>query len=265
MAVLGAVAVLALAGAALALRLEPSASTDTLVDKGSPAFEATEEFRQEFGEEPVVVLVKGELQQTILTPDLGVLLRLEGCLSGNVPEDGLANLPEVCSWFAEHQPAKVVYGPGTFVNTAAGQIAEGFTAKQAAKAREAEAAAEAARRLSRRRGDPPAEQRRLAEQARSLVYAQFTEETLRLALRYGLTSFPSLDNVDFVTQLVFDPIRGVGQPKARFAYLFPSDDAALIQIRMKPTLSDSQREEAVDRVREAVGHAQFTLDRGGLF
>ena len=260
-----AVGVLALAGAVLALRLEPSASTDTLVDKGSPAFEATEDFRQEFGEEPVVILVKGELQQSILTADLGVLLRLEGCLSGNVPEQGLAELPGVCRWFAEEKPAKVVYGPGTFVNTAASQIAEGFSAKQAAKAREAEAAAEAARRLSKQRGDPPAEQERLAEQARSLVFAQFTEETLRLALRYGLTSIPSIDNVDFVSQLVFDPSRGVGQPKARFAYLFPSDDAALIQIRMKPTLSDSEREEAVDRVQEAVAHDDFTLERGGQY
>ena len=264
-AVLVAVGVLALAGAALALRLEPSASTDTLVDKGSSAFEATEDFRQEFGEEPVVVLVQGELQQSILTPDLGTLLRLEGCLSGNVPEDGLKTLPAVCTWFAEEKPAKVVYGPGTFVNTAANQIAEGFTAKQAAKAQEAEAAAEAARRLAKRRGDPPAEQERLAEQARSLVYAQFTEETLRLALRYGLTSVPSLDNIDFVSQLVFDPSRGVGQPKARFAYLFPSDDAALIQIRMKPTLTESQQEEAVDKVQEAVGHEVFALERGGRY
>ena len=264
-AVLLAVGALALAGAALAFRLEPSASTDTLVDKGSPAFEATEEFRQEFGEEPVVVLVQGELQQSILTPDLGTLLRLEGCLSGNVPEEGLRTLPEVCTWFSQEQPAKVVYGPGTFVNTAASQIAEGFTAKQAAKAQEAEQAAEAARRLAKRRGDPPAEQERLAEQARSLVFAQFTEETLRLALRYGLTSIPSLDNIDFVSQLVFDPSRGVGQPKARFAYLFPSDDAALIQIRMKPTLTESEREEAVARIQEAVTHEQFALERGGRY
>ena len=85
------------------------------------------------------------------------------------------------------------------------------------------------------------------------MFAQFTEETLRLALRYGLTSIPSLDNIDFVSQLVFDPSRGVGQPKARFAYLFPSDNAALIQIRLKPTLSEAEREEAIDLIQEAVG------------
>jgi hydrophobe/amphiphile efflux-3 (HAE3) family protein len=264
-AVLVAVGLLALAGAALALRLEPSASTDTLVDKGSPAFKDTETFRKEFGEEPVVVLVKGDLQRTVLTPDLGIILRLEGCLSGNVPKQGLAKLPPVCTWFAQHKPARVVYGPGTFINTAATQIAEGFTAKQAAKAKEADAAAEAARRLSKRRGDPPAEQQRLADQARRLVFAQFTEDTLQLALRYGLTSIPSIDNVDFVSQLVFDPSRGVAQPKARFAYLFPSKDAALIQIRMKPTLSDSERGAAVDKIQEAVRDEQFHLDRGGRY
>jgi hydrophobe/amphiphile efflux-3 (HAE3) family protein len=265
LAVLAAAVVLALVGLALASRLEPSASTDTLVNRDSSAFEATERFRQQFGEEPVVILVKGELQQSILTADLGTLLRLEGCLSGNVPEDGLAELPDVCAWFSENKPAKVVYGPGTFVNTAANQIAEGFSAKQAAKAREADAAAAAARQLSKRRGDPPAEQERLANEARSLVFAQFTEETLRLALRYGLTSIPALDNVDFVAQLVFDPSRGVGQPKARFAYLFPSDEAALIQVRMKPTLSEAEREEAVDRMHDAVFDEQFRLERGGEY
>jgi hydrophobe/amphiphile efflux-3 (HAE3) family protein len=264
-AILCAVALIALAGAVLALRLEPSASTDTLVDKGSPAFKATEDFRQEFGEEPVVVLVKGDLQRSILTPDLGVLLRLEGCMSGNVPKKGLARLPAVCTWFAQEKPAKVVYGPGTFINTAAGQIAEGFSAKQAATARQAQAAADAARKLSKRRGDSPAEQERLANQAASLVNSQFTEETLRLALRYGLTSIPSLDNVDFVSQLVFDPSRGVGEPKARFAYLFPSNDAALIQIRMRPDLSDSERDETVDKIQEAVADPQFALDHGGQY
>src|SRR5215210_1774434 len=87
------VAVLALAGAALALRLEPSAATETLVDSGSDSFKATERYKEDFGDEAVIVLVKGDLQRTVLTPDLGRLIRLEGCLSGNVPAKFLANLP----------------------------------------------------------------------------------------------------------------------------------------------------------------------------
>ena len=34
---------------------------------------------------------------------------------------------------------------------------------------------------------------------------------------------------------------------------------------MKPTLSESQREEAVDQIQEAVAHQQFALDRGGQY
>ena len=185
-----------------------------------------------------------------------MLLRLEGCLSGNVPEEGLKTLPEVCTWFAQEQAGEGRVRPGHVHQHGGGPDRRGVQGQAGG-----EGAARPRRRprprgrLSKRRGDPTAEQERLAEQARSLVYAQFTEDTLRLALRYGLTSIPSLDNVDFVSQLVFDPSRGVGEPKARFAYLFPSNDAALIQIRLKPTLSDSQRDEAVDLIQEAVAHA----------
>src|SRR5919204_295838 len=101
LAILGAVGVLALAGALLALRLEPSAATDTLVNRSSDTFKATERFKRTFGDEAVVVLVKGNLQRTVLTSDLGRLLRLEGCLSGNVPAAGLAKLPPVCSKIAD--------------------------------------------------------------------------------------------------------------------------------------------------------------------
>ena len=68
-----------------ALRLEPSASTDTLVNRSSSSFKATESFKQEFGDDAVVVLVKGDLERTLLTSDLATLIKLEGCLSGNVP------------------------------------------------------------------------------------------------------------------------------------------------------------------------------------
>ena len=59
--VLAVTLLLALGGAALALRLEPSAATDTLVSRSSDSFQATERYRRDFGDEAVVVLVKGEL------------------------------------------------------------------------------------------------------------------------------------------------------------------------------------------------------------
>jgi uncharacterized protein len=266
--VLALTAALALGGAALALRLEPSTATDTLVDRGSGTFQATERFKRDFGDEAVLVLVRGDLTRTVLTSDLGRVLRLEGCLSGNVPDTprGLGSLPSVCREIAELRPAKVVYGPGTFINTAANQIAGEFTKRRRTTRRRAAKAARAARELSRRRGDPPAEQERLAQAASEAVNAQFQSDVLRLALRYGLTDIPRIDSPDFVSTLVFDNgAREPGVPKSRFAYLFPSKHAALIQIRMRPELTDAERRRAIGLFERATREPVFKPREGARY
>ena len=90
------------------------------------------------------MLVKGNLQQLVLSSDIERLLGLEGCLSGNVPggalgAEGGANGP--CGQLARAQTVKVVFGPGTFVNEAADQIDEQLTAQTSsaeAQAKQAE-------------------------------------------------------------------------------------------------------------------------------
>ena len=135
------------------------------------------------------MLVHGELTRTVLTPDLNRVLRLEGCLGGRVPDNkrGLGSLPPVCREIADLKPAKVVYGPATFINTAVGQIQDEFQRRQQRAAAQAQQASEAARRLSKRRGDPRSEQERLARAAADAVQAQFINETLRQALKYGIS------------------------------------------------------------------------------
>jgi uncharacterized protein len=264
--VLALTAVLALVGAALALRLEPSVATDTLVDSGSESFKATERFKRDFGDEAVLVLVRGELTRTVLTQDLQRVLRLEGCLSGNVPKRGLRDLPPVCREIAALDPAKAVYGPGTFINTAATQIADQFAAQERANRREAARAAEAARRLSARRGDPPAEQQRLADAASEAVRARFVQSAIQLGLRYGLTDIPRINDASFVSALVFDTRAGdVGVPKSRFAYLFPSKNAALIQVRLRPGLSDAERRRAIGVIEEATEQRVFEPREGARY
>ncbi len=49
-------------------------------------------------EEPVVVLAEGDLQELVLAPNLGRLLRLEGCLSGKVPKGAK---PAALVWMEE--------------------------------------------------------------------------------------------------------------------------------------------------------------------
>src|SRR3954447_25118623 len=222
------VALLSFAGALAAiLGLHSSTSTDTLVDKSSSSYDATNKYRDVFGGDPVVIMAKGDLRHTVETSDLGHLLQLEGCLAGNVPKAGLQALPPICTTLAKEHPVKVVYGPGTFVNTAAGEILDGFNARKNQKAQEAAQAAEAARKLAAKRGFSKARQTQLANEASQLVYAQFARDILALALKYGFTGMPSLDNVDFVDNLVFDDTKGSCAPKARFASLFPNCNAAL--------------------------------------
>ena len=266
--VLGLTAVLALGGAALALRLEPSAATETLVDRGSQSFKDTERFKEDFGDEAILVLVHGELTRTVLTADLNRVLRLEGCLGGNVPDNkkGLGSLPPVCREIAELKPAKVVYGPATFINTAVGQIQDEFGRRQQKAATQGQQAAEAARRLSKRRGDPRAEQERLARAAADAVQAQFINETLRQALKYGISGIPRIDDPSFVSALVFDRTAGEsGIPKSRFAYLFPSKNSALIQIRLRPDLTEAEQARAIDLIREATGEKVFKPREGASY
>src|SRR3954453_16132616 len=235
-------ALVSLAGAVAAITgLHSSTSTDTLVDKSPSSYDATKKYRALFGGDPIVIMAKGDLRHTVETSDLGRLLQLEGCLAGNVPKAGLKTLPPVCTRLANEHPVKVVYGPGTFVNTAAGEILDGLNARKSQKAKEAQRAAAAARELAKKKGYSKAKQEKFATEASSLVYAQFSRDIIALALKYGFTGLPSLDNVDFVDDLVFDTSHGTCTPKARFAYLFPNCKAALIQGGLKPGLPAPQR------------------------
>ena len=261
--VLGVLAVLCAGAAVLALGLKPSAATSTLAGRSSDTYQATERYRERFGDHAILVLVRGPLQQLLLTDNLGRLLALEGCLSGNKPEGQTPTGGErsACGALARVKPVQVVYGPGTFINSAVGEIQDQLKTQLDAKGVQARRASRAARRLARRQGRSPAAQDRVAKAAEQLVYAQFVRDLLQLNLKYGLgvDKAPRLDDPDFVSTLVFDPSRGATTPKARFAYLFPSPASAMIQVRLKPGLGDAERERATALVRDAVRMPQFAL------
>ena len=199
-----------------ATRLPTDAGTDTLVDRDTASYRATQEVREAFGEEPVVVVAEGDLQQLVLTANLGRLLRLEGCLAAKVPE-GAKPLPGPCAELARLEPVESVVGPATFLNEATIQVGRQL------------------RRLVER--VPP-------EKLRELL--------LSFAARYGITSAPSLGNPDFLAAVVFDLRRQRATPKARLAYLFPNRRTTQIVVRLKPDLSDGERRRATELIRAAV-------------
>jgi hydrophobe/amphiphile efflux-3 (HAE3) family protein len=260
--------VLGLGAGAFALRLRPTAAADTFVSSSSPQYQATQRFYRSFGEEPIEVLVKGSLQQLVLSSDIDRLVGLEGCLSGNVPTSALAseggsNGP--CGQLARTKTVKVVFGPGTFINEAANQLDEQLSAQT----RQAEAQAKQAERVVSRaalaRGFSAARARALGRQASKVTIGRFQESLVKLALQYGLTSRPSIDDANFVSSVVFDPSKPAGTPKQRFAYLFPSANAALISVRMKAGLSEAARTRTIGLIRQAVDMSQWRLQHGGSY
>ena len=183
---------------------QPSASTDTLVNRSSAAFKATERFKKEFGDDAVVVLVKGDLERTLLTSDLATLIRLEGCLSGNVPAKadrpngqvtalGRDRMPPVCTAIAKHEAGEGGLRAGHVHQHRGGADRPGHP-------RPEPAGAAAGRRRpqtrgatcsQRPRGYSKAKQDQLARRGRpARAAAVHLRRPSRLALQYGLTSPP---------------------------------------------------------------------------
>src|SRR4029077_9899146 len=119
---------LTLVGLAFALRLHPNARTDTLAAKHSATSRATTELHNCFGYDPVIVVIHGDVRRTVLTDDLERIIGLEGCISGGAPANaasrGGAKGPCAKLSKLNPRPVQVVYGPGTFINESAGQIAD---------------------------------------------------------------------------------------------------------------------------------------------
>jgi uncharacterized protein len=265
---LAVAAALALAGATLALGLSPSANTSTFVSSSNSQYRATQRYYQSFGEEPVSVVVRGSLQQLLLSSDLDKLVGLEGCLSGNVPVGALASEGGTrgpCGQLAKARTVKVVLGPGTFVNEAAEQIDEQLTSQTTQAETQARAARRVVTQAALAHGHSAAEAQALGAQASSITMARFQEGIATLALQYGLTSKPGLDNPAFVSTLVFDSSKPVGTPKQRFAYLFPSPDAALISVRMQAGLSAAARARTIALIGRAVAMKQWRLAHGETY
>lgn len=214
--VLAVALAVALAAAVAATQIPTRAGLDTLVDSGGPTYRATQQVRRDFGEEPVVVLVKGELPNLILTDNLFKLLRLEGCLSGKVPK-GAKPIPGPCAELAEMEPVEFLSGPATFLNEAVVQI-----------------------------------DRQLERLAHHVSPQQFRAFLLDVATKYGITTAPSITNEEFVATVVFDLSRPRGTPKARLAYIFPNARSAQIVIRLKPGLSEAERHRAIGLIEAAV-------------
>jgi uncharacterized protein len=266
--VIVAAVLLALIGAVAALRLEADRNPDSLVDKGSSTFSETQDFYRQFGDEPVEILVKGDLRQLLLTSNLGKLLALESCLSGKAKGGRVFQsqaAPAPCAAIAKLNPSAVVFGPATFLNQFAIEASDLLNQESQATIERARRAALQAAATAEQRGYSKAEQQQAALAARQQVIQQFQQQLVSLAVRYGQTGLPRLDDPRYVESVICDPSLPGCQPKARLAAIVPSANAALISVRLRPELSDAQRAEAISLFRQATQDPAFHLRKFSSF
>jgi predicted RND superfamily exporter protein len=269
---------LAVAGGVLSLGLKPSAGIDTFVGKSSSSYQATVNAERHFGGDPVIVLIHEPLTDLVETKDLAKLTQLEACFAGqyvvadaklraftptavNRSPYGGQNSP--CGKLARYKPAQVVYGPGTFLNRAVAAVNTQIQSMLSGVSASVKSASAAAYQLAIARHLPKAKAQRLAQAAGTLAQQQQYQSLEQLALSTGITALPSIDSPQFIPQIVFDPTRGLNQPKSRFAYLFPTKNSALIQIRLRASLSDAQQAQAISWIRQAIRMPMFRSAYGG--
>jgi hydrophobe/amphiphile efflux-3 (HAE3) family protein len=278
---LGIVLALALGGGALALRLTPNTSTDTFVSRSSPSYQASLDDERHFGGDPVVILIREPLTDLVETKDLGIVSELEACLAGQVlvpnqqlqaftPAPAGSQTPyggrnSPCGKLARARPAQVVYGPGTFLNRAVAAVNQQVLALESGAQKAVASARSSAYQLALAKHMSKKQALAEANAAGQLATQQQYEQLIQMYLNSGISGQPKIDDPQFIPEIVFDQTRGVNQPKARFAYLFPTKNSALIQVRLKASLTASQQAQAIAWIRQAVRMPMFRSAYGGTY
>jgi uncharacterized protein len=276
----GIVLALALAGGVLSLGLKPSAGTDTFVSKSSASYQATANDQRNFGDDPIIVLIHEPLPDLVETKDLATLTQLEACFAGQyvvanqtlrafTPAAGhhtpYGGTNSACGKLARYKPVQAVYGPGTFLNRAVAAVNTQIQAMLTGVGTSVKSAESNAYQAALQEGMARKKALSEASAAGQLEYQSQMQSLEQLAVSSGITALPSIDSPQFIPQIVFDQTRGVNQPKARFAYLFPTANSALIQIRLKASLSDAQQTQAISWIRQAIGMPMFRSRYGGTY
>ncbi len=268
----------ALAGGVLALGLKPSAGTDTFVSRSSAGYKATADDYRHFGGDPVVILIRESLPNLVQTKDLGTVSELEACLAGQrLTETQYSFVPAAagaapyggsdspCGHLMKAAPVRAVYGPGTFLNRAVSAVNAEYSSLLRAAQSAVQTASRSAYGLAIGKGLGRKQALAAANAAAELESQKQITQLYQLYLQSGINGLPKIDDSQFISQVVFDQSRGVNQPKARFAYLFPTADSALIQVRLKAGLSDAQQAQAITWIRDAVNMPMFRSAYGGTY
>jgi uncharacterized protein len=278
---LAIVLALAIGGGLLSLGLKPSAGTDTFVSSSSASYKATADDQRHFGDDAVIILIHESLPNLVETKDLATLTQLEACLAGQyvaanstlrafTPVPAGSHAPyggwgSPCGKLEKIHATQVVYGPATFLNRAVAAVNTEVKSMMSGVNTATQAAERNAYALSIGKGLSKTKALAEANAAGKLEYQQQLQTLETLYVSSGINGTPSIDDPEFIPQIVFDQTRGVNQPKARFSYLFPTANSALIQVRLRSSLSDQQQAQAISWIRQAIRMPMFRSAYHGVY
>lgn len=220
----------ALAGGLAQVRIDTGIAS--FVPQGDESFDQLNERDEQFGSDPVVVLLKGRAQNGLVLDQeqLQGLVALEGVL-------------------AQVKDVAVVYGPGTVLNQSA--IAIRNVLVQVSGRRDA--LENAARETAKDKGLTGA-------QTRTFV----ADQLARFDRRYGALlveampmGLPSLRNQQFVASSLLGED---GEPRPEWRFLLPTARSATILVRPRDGLDQAEADTLVAAVRTAVDEAALDVD-----
>ncbi len=230
-------AIAAVVGIAVAgIKVQPV--TDAIFDTGSKAYVDTTEAEKDFGGEPVVIQVKGNLRETLKAENLEQLSKLELCVTGQIKR-GRGELFDICDRIAEIDPVAVAAGPATFLGRAVAGLTNVYEQE-----------------MNRLEGLPEGSKR--AKRANQEILALGAE----IISRYGISSFPSLEDPTFISRVVFRRDEKGAEPKSKLSYLFPSSDSAQVVLRLRSDLTDEERSETISLIKKAAADPATQIKGG---
>jgi len=209
-------------------RVDFETGVDEFVPRDDASAAATVRMAEQFGGDPIVVLLESDKPGELLAEDNLVLLgQLEGQLD---------RLPDV----------REVFGPYTALNAMAGRAQDAlaeFSGYRDALRAEAEAQA-------KKRGETPAQVKESVRRAT----AEFDERYGNLFTKAMGAGLPTLRNEGWVQGQVFN---SAGNPRPLWDFLVPQNDALAILIRPDAALSQSKTEKLVTAVEKAVNGSKI--------
>lgn len=215
-------------------QLSSDASVSLLTDTDGETGRATQAVESAFGSEPVALVVTGALGDTLSAPGMTALQALE---------TRARKVPGV----------QTAFGPATLVDTTIEQIARVVRSELGPKADAAERAARRATEIAEEIGADKATTDAAAREARLESLGPLREQYEGLFARFGAVGVPSLTNPAFVQALT---LGAGGAPKARLRWMLPDANHAIVLVRLRRGLDDSQIRRAGEHLQTAARDAR---------